>query len=132
MRQLETKLGVSLLARSSRSVAPTAADERLLREAGPAVDLALESLKAVTTKNGATRGRLRLTVPMIAVSHLTHYARNPRRARRKRATTGAVAVCIRGSDPWTLPALCVRRPPRGVASDQLLTGSPTRVGMKLA
>ncbi len=68
VRQLETKLGVSLLARSSRSVAPTAAGERLLREAGPAVDLALESLKAVTTKDGAITGRLRLTVPMIAVS----------------------------------------------------------------
>jgi DNA-binding transcriptional LysR family regulator len=68
VRQLETRLGVSLLARSSRSVAPTAAGERLLREAGPAVDLALESLKAVTTKDGAITGRLRLTVPMIAVS----------------------------------------------------------------
>jgi len=68
VRQLETKLGVSLLARSSRSVAPTAAGERWLRAAGPAVDLALESLKAVTTKDGAITGQLRLTVPMIAVS----------------------------------------------------------------
>ena len=68
VRQLETKLGVSLLARSSRSVAPTAVGERLLREAGPAVDLALESLKAITTKDGAITGKLRLTVPMIAVS----------------------------------------------------------------
>lgn len=68
VRQLETKLGVSLLARSSRSVAPTAAGERLLREAGPAVDLALASLKAVTAKDGAIAGRLRLTVPTISVS----------------------------------------------------------------
>lgn len=50
VRQLETRLGVSLLARSSRSVAPTAAGERLLREAGPAVDLALASLDAVTAR----------------------------------------------------------------------------------
>ena len=70
VRQLETKLGVNLLARSSRSVAPTAAGERLLRDAGPAVDLALASLKAVTTKDGAITGRLRLTVPMIAVSQV--------------------------------------------------------------
>ncbi|HEY4183385.1 MAG TPA: LysR family transcriptional regulator [Kofleriaceae bacterium] len=70
VRQLETKLGVSLLARSSRSVAPTAAGERLLREAGPAVDLALESLKAVTAKEGALTGKLRLTVPTIAVSQV--------------------------------------------------------------
>ncbi|MFT3695731.1 MAG: LysR family transcriptional regulator [Kofleriaceae bacterium] len=68
VRQLETKLGVSLLARSSRSVAPTAAGERLLRDAGPAVDLALESLKAVSAKDGAVMGKLRLTVPTIAVS----------------------------------------------------------------
>src|SRR3978361_1279576 len=70
VRHLETKLGVSLLARSSRSVAPTAAGERLLREAGPAVDLALGSLKAVTAKAGAITGRLRLTVPMVAVSQV--------------------------------------------------------------
>ena len=68
VRQLEARLGVSLLARSSRSVAPTAAGERLLRDAGPAVDLALEALKAVTAKDGAITGRLRLTVPMVAVS----------------------------------------------------------------
>lgn len=68
VRQLETKLGVSLLARSSRSVAPTAAGERLLREAGPAVDLALESLKTIANKDGAITGKLRLTVPTVAVS----------------------------------------------------------------
>lgn len=70
VRQLETKLGVSLLARSSRSVAPTEAGERLLREAGPAVDIALESLKGVANKAGAVTGKLRLTVPMIAVSQV--------------------------------------------------------------
>jgi DNA-binding transcriptional LysR family regulator len=70
VRQLETKLGVRLLARSSRSVAPTESGERLLREAGPAVDLAIESLKAVMTKDGAITGRLRLTVPTIAVSQV--------------------------------------------------------------
>jgi DNA-binding transcriptional LysR family regulator len=53
VRRLETKLGVSLLARSSRSVAPIAAGDRLLREASRAVDRALESLKAITTKDGA-------------------------------------------------------------------------------
>ncbi len=35
VRQLETKLGVSLLARSSRSVAPTAAGERLCATPAP-------------------------------------------------------------------------------------------------
>ncbi|MEO8551496.1 MAG: LysR family transcriptional regulator, partial [Kofleriaceae bacterium] len=70
VRQLETRLGVSLLARTSRSVAATAAGGRLLRDAGPAVDLALASLKAVTTKDGAITGKLRLTVPMVAAQAL--------------------------------------------------------------
>jgi DNA-binding transcriptional LysR family regulator len=37
MRGLETRLGVRLLARTTRSVAPTPAGERLLRSLGPAL-----------------------------------------------------------------------------------------------
>src|SRR5262249_55944488 len=36
VRQLETRLGVRLLTRTTRSVAPTEAGERLLRTVGPA------------------------------------------------------------------------------------------------
>ena len=66
--QLEARLGVALLTRTSRSVAPTQAGERLLQGAGPAIDQALESLKAVTAKAGEVAGRLRLNVPHAAVS----------------------------------------------------------------
>ena len=68
VRQLETRLGVALLARTSRSVALTDAGQRLLENAGPAVDQALESLKTVKARRGEVTGRVRLTVPTVAVS----------------------------------------------------------------
>jgi DNA-binding transcriptional LysR family regulator len=68
VRQLEERLGVTLLARTSRSVALTDAGQRLLDNAGPAVDQALESLKTVKAKRGEVTGRVRLTVPTSAVT----------------------------------------------------------------
>ena len=67
VRQLETRLGVTLLTRTSRSVALTDAGQRLLENAGPAVDQALESLKTATARRGEVTGRVRLTVPNSAV-----------------------------------------------------------------
>lgn len=68
VRQLEVRLGVSLLARTSRSVALTEAGQRLLDNAGPAVDQALDSLRTVTATRGEITGRVRLTVPNVAVT----------------------------------------------------------------
>lgn len=68
VRQLEERLGTTLLTRTSRSVALTDAGQRLLENAGPAVDQALESLRTVTAKPGEVTGRVRLTVPSAAVS----------------------------------------------------------------
>lgn len=68
VRQLEERLGVTLLTRTSRSVALTDAGQRLLDNAGPAVDQALESLKTVKAKRGEVTGRMRLTVPTAAVN----------------------------------------------------------------
>jgi DNA-binding transcriptional LysR family regulator len=67
VRQLEARVGVALLTRTSRSVALTDAGQRLLENAGPAVDQALESLKTVTAKRGEVTGRLKLSVPNAAV-----------------------------------------------------------------
>src|SRR5512144_2439793 len=68
VRQLETRLGVTLLTRTSRTVALTDAGQRLLENAGAAVDQALESLKTVSVRPGEVTGRVRLSVPSLATS----------------------------------------------------------------
>lgn len=67
VRQLEERLEVTLLTRTSRNVGLTDAGHRLLENAGPAVDQALESLKTVKARRGEVTGRVRLTVPSISV-----------------------------------------------------------------
>lgn len=66
VRQLEERLGVALLTRTSRSVALTEAGQRLLENAGPAIDQALESLKTVTARAGEVSGRVKISVPSAA------------------------------------------------------------------
>jgi DNA-binding transcriptional LysR family regulator len=68
VRQLEARLGVTLLTRTSRSVAVTEAGQRLVEHAGPAVDQAIESLKTVSARPGEITGRVRLSVPTVSVS----------------------------------------------------------------
>src|SRR5215468_3004773 len=63
IRALEEKLGVRLLNRTTRSVAPTEIGERLLAELRPALEsleLAVESINVFRDKPA---GHLRLTVP---------------------------------------------------------------------
>ncbi|AKQ70292.1 Transcriptional regulator [Myxococcus hansupus] len=68
VRQLEARVGVPLLVRTTRSVALTDAGRRLLESAGPPVEQALQALKAATARPGEVTGSLRLTVPSVAVS----------------------------------------------------------------
>ncbi len=68
VQQLESRLGVALLTRTSRNVALTDAGQRLLEHAGPGIDQALDALKTVTAKPGEVTGRIRLSVPTAAVS----------------------------------------------------------------
>src|ERR671936_1380535 len=68
VRLLESRLGVTLLTRTSRTVALTDAGQRLLENAGAAVDQALESLKMVSARPGEVTGRVRLSVPTVAVT----------------------------------------------------------------
>jgi DNA-binding transcriptional LysR family regulator len=67
VRQLEVRLGVALLTRTSRTVALTDAGQRLLETSGAAVYQALESLKTVSLRPGEVTGRVRLSVPTAAV-----------------------------------------------------------------
>ncbi|PTL82397.1 LysR family transcriptional regulator [Vitiosangium sp. GDMCC 1.1324] len=67
VRQLEARLGVPLLSRTTRSVALTEAGRLLFEQAGPAVNQALEAMKAAAARTGEVTGKVRLTVPEIAV-----------------------------------------------------------------
>ena len=61
MRGLETRLGVRLLARTTRSVAPTPAGERLLRSLDPALKEVSRGLAALADWRGEPSGTIRLT-----------------------------------------------------------------------
>ena len=67
VRSLEEQLRVTLLARTTRSVAPTDAGKRLIESAGPGLAQALAALGEVSAQPGETVGRVRVTVPRSAV-----------------------------------------------------------------
>jgi DNA-binding transcriptional LysR family regulator len=61
LRGLETRLGLRLLTRTTRSVAPTEAGERLLRAAGPRLDDIDAELAALTALRDTPSGTIRIT-----------------------------------------------------------------------
>ena len=63
VRQLEARLGVRLLTRTTRSVAPTEAGERLLARMAPLLDDFHAALDSVNEFRSTPAGQLRLTVP---------------------------------------------------------------------
>jgi DNA-binding transcriptional LysR family regulator len=65
MRELEERLGIRLLTRTTRSVAPTEAGERLLRTLGPR----LEEIEAELTSLSALRGKPAGTIRITAGEH---------------------------------------------------------------
>jgi DNA-binding transcriptional LysR family regulator len=67
VRQLEEQLSVVLLLRTTRSVSVTDAGRRLVEGAGPALGQALATLTEVAAQPGETVGRVRLSVPQLAV-----------------------------------------------------------------
>jgi DNA-binding transcriptional LysR family regulator len=66
IRRLETRLGVRLLHRTTRSVVPTEAGKRLLERLGPALDEVREALDVVNGFRSRPAGTLRLNVPVSA------------------------------------------------------------------
>lgn len=67
VRQLEQQVGVTLLTRTTRSVALTDAGRRLVESAGPALAQAGAALSEVSAQPGEAVGRVRLSVPRSAL-----------------------------------------------------------------
>ena len=61
IRELETRLGVRLLARTTRSVAPTDAGERLLGAVGPSLEKIEAELASLREMSGKPAGNIRIT-----------------------------------------------------------------------
>jgi DNA-binding transcriptional LysR family regulator len=66
VRRLETQLGVRLLNRTTRSVVPTEAGQRLLERLGPALNEVQAALDVVNGFRERPAGTLRLNVPVSA------------------------------------------------------------------
>jgi DNA-binding transcriptional LysR family regulator len=66
VRRLETRLGLRLLNRTTRSVTPTEAGQRLLDALAPALEDVAEAIDAVHSEVDLPAGTLRLNVPSIA------------------------------------------------------------------
>ena len=63
VRDLEERLGVRLVERTTRSVAPTAAGERLLERLRPVLDEYQAALESTNEFRGKPAGMLRVTAP---------------------------------------------------------------------
>jgi DNA-binding transcriptional LysR family regulator len=67
VRQLERRVGVTLLTRTTRSVALTEAGRRLYERAAPGVEQIVEALRGLNGRSGEVTGTVRLNVPEAAV-----------------------------------------------------------------
>lgn len=65
IKQLEKRLGVSLLARTTRSTSLTEAGERFLAEAGPGLEQILAAVNNVGTYAAKPSGLLRINLPRV-------------------------------------------------------------------
>lgn len=81
MRSLEKRLGVQLLARTTRSVSATAAGTALLQELAPALERIGSAVAETMKQRGRPAGRIRLIIPrtateMVILPKLAKFARN--------------------------------------------------------
>src|ERR1017187_2071814 len=80
IRRLEKRLGLQLLARTTRSVSPTAAGTGLLQELTPALERIERSLAEARKQRESPAGRIRLIIPrtaahMVLLPELAQFAR---------------------------------------------------------
>ena len=67
IRQLEERLGLRLLTRTTRSVSPTEAGERLLRSVGPRLDEIEDEIEALSELREKPAGTIRITATDYAI-----------------------------------------------------------------
>ena len=70
IRELEERLGVRLLTRTTRSVSPTEAGERLLRNIGPRLDEIESEVRALRELRDKPAGTIRITATEFAIDAL--------------------------------------------------------------
>ncbi len=84
VKQLEEQLRLTLLTRTTRSVLPTDAGQRLVDAAGPGLKQAVEALTGILAKPGEVVGRVKISVSQGAIPFIitpvvpTFRARHPR------------------------------------------------------
>ena len=100
MRGLEKRLGLQLLARTTRSVSPTAAGTTLLRNLNPALQRIELSLAEVRKQKESPAGRIRLIIPRTA----TYMVLLPKLAQFARAYPEIVLEVTSSNDPVDLVA----------------------------
>ncbi len=70
IRQLEARLGVRLLTRTTRAVAPTEAGERLLERIGPHFDQIEVEIDALNALRDKPAGTVRIVAPDYAINNV--------------------------------------------------------------
>jgi DNA-binding transcriptional LysR family regulator len=100
MRGLERRLGVQLLARTTRSVSPTAAGSALLENLAPALERIEQSLAEARKQRENPAGRIRLIIPRTA----TYMVLLPKLAQFARSFPEIVLEVTSSNDPVDLVA----------------------------
>ncbi len=100
MRGLERRLGLQLLARTTRSVSPTAAGAALLQEVVPALERIQSALAEARMQRESPAGRIRLIIPRTAAQMVLL----PRLAQFCRAYPEIVLEVTSSNDPVDLVA----------------------------
>lgn len=100
MRGLEKRMGIQLLARTTRSVSPTAAGAALLEELAPALERISIAVAETRKRREKPSGRIRIIIPRTA----TKMVILPRLARFVRAYPEIVLEITSSNDPVDLVA----------------------------
>jgi DNA-binding transcriptional LysR family regulator len=100
IRGLEKRLGLQLLARTTRSVSPTAAGTALLQDLAPALERIERSLAEARKRRESPAGRIRLIIPRTAA----YMVLLPKLAQFTRTYTEIVLEVTSSNDPVDLVA----------------------------